>query len=280
MPHDREGLFNKSFSVFIVLCLLLFSTDSFAQCGTGTSPIYDINFSAAKDTSWTLNAARTGTACVGTAGEDDRCIRFNVILNPGSDLLNFNADQLTGASFYSINCGALIPIGTPACITGLTSVCISFCKPGGNKVNYTITASSIIKGSDDLVLRQNCSGTMSVTGVSAATVGWRSIFPGAANAYDGYLSATTGVTSVTVTPTTGAPAYIDYEVSGTGACTGLRRDTIRVYTVSPMTVSISPTNPALCNGASVSLNATVSGGTLHIPMPGTLDQQPQALQHQ
>ena len=258
--HNPEGFFNKSFSLFIVLSLLFFSTDIFAQCGTGTSPIYDINFSAAKDTSWTLNAARNGTACVGTSGEDDRCIRFNVMLNPGSDLLNFTADQLTGASFYSINCGALIPIGTPACITGLTSVCISFCKPGGNKVNYTITASSIIKGSADLVLRQNCSGTMSVTGVSAATVGWRSIFPGAANAYDSYLSATSGVTSVTVTPTTGAPAYIDYEVSGTGACTGLRRDTIRVYTVSPMTVSINPTNPALCNGASVSLNATVSGG--------------------
>ncbi len=258
--HNPEGFLNKSFCLFIVLSLLFFSTDIFAQCGTGTSPIYDINFSAAKDTSWTLNAARNGTACVGTSGEDDRCIRFNVMLNPGSDLLNFTADQLTGASFYSINCGALIPIGTPACITGLTSVCISFCKPGGNKVNYTITASSIIKGSADLVLRQNCSGTMSVTGVSAATVGWRSIFPGAANAYDSYLSATSGVTSVTVTPTTGAPAYIDYEVSGTGACTGLRRDTIRVYTVSPMTVSINPTNPALCNGASVSLNATVSGG--------------------
>lgn len=240
--------------------LVLLSVDLKGQCGTGTSPIYTINFSAAKDTSWTLNASRDGTACVGTPGEDDRCIRFNVSLNSGSDLLNFNADQLTGASFYSINCGPLIPIGTPACITGLSSVCISFCKPGGNKVNYTITASSIIRGSEDLVLRQNCSGTMSVTGVSASTVNWRSIFPGAANAYNSYLSATSGVTSVTVTPTTGAPSFIDYEVSGTGACTGLRRDTIRVYTVSPMTVAINPATPAICNGASVTLNATVSGG--------------------
>ncbi|MFW2475313.1 MAG: hypothetical protein ACN4EP_00260, partial [Sediminibacterium sp.] len=102
--HNPEGFFNKPFSLFIVLFLLFFSTDIFAQCGTGTSPIYDINFSAAKDTSWTLNAARNGTACVGTSGEDDRCIRFNVMLNSGSDLLNFTADQLTGASFYSINC--------------------------------------------------------------------------------------------------------------------------------------------------------------------------------
>lgn len=256
----QKRLFQKPLRICVPLLLILYSVNVKGQCGTGTSIIHTINFSAAKDTSWTLNAARNGTACVGTSGEDDRCIRFNVILNPGSDLLNFTADQLTGASFYSINCGPLIPIGTPACITGLTSVCISFCKPGGNKVNYTVTASSIIKGSADIVLRQNCSGTMSVTGVSAASVNWRSIFPGASNAHNGYLSATSGVTSVTVTPTTGAPSYIDYEVSGTGACTGVRRDTIRVYTVSPMTVAINPVTPALCNGASVTLNATVSGG--------------------
>ncbi|NCT94966.1 MAG: hypothetical protein GXC72_11115 [Chitinophagaceae bacterium] len=95
---------------------------------------------------------------MGTGGADNTCIRFNVQLNSGSDLLNFSASQITSASFYSINCGPLIPIGTPACITGLSSVCISFCKPGNNSVTYTVTASSIIKGSEDLILRQNCSG--------------------------------------------------------------------------------------------------------------------------
>lgn len=255
-----KSFLKKALGFCFLVSALLSSVIANGQCGTGTSPIYNINFSTAKDTSWTLNASRDGTACVGTAGADDRCIRFNITLNAGSDLLNFNADQLTGASFYSINCGPLIPIGTPACITGLSTVCISFCKPGGNKVNYTITASSIIKGSADIVLRQNCSGTMSVTGVSAASVNWRSIFPGASGTYNGYLSATSNTTSVTVTPTTGAPSFIDYEVSGTGACAGVRRDTIRVYTVSPMTVAINPATPALCNGASVTLNATVSGG--------------------
>lgn len=245
---------------FFVAIAFLQVQKVWSQCGTGTSTIYTVNFSAAKDTSWTLNASRSGTACVGTSGADDRCIRFNVTLNAGSDLLNFSADQLTGASFYSINCGPLIPIGTPACITGLTSVCISFCKPGNNSVNYTISASSIIKGSADLVLRQNCSGTMSVSGVSASSVSWRSVFPGASGAYNSYLNATSGVTSVTVTPLTGAPQYIDYEVSGTGACPGLRSDTIRVYTVPPMLVSVTPVNPAICNGASVTLTGSVSGG--------------------
>lgn len=259
-PPDRRCRKNICLLALVFGILFLSVGEGWGQCGVGTSTIYSVDFSAAKDTAWTLAASRSGTACVGTPGADDRCIRFNVTLNPGSDLLNFSADQLTGASFYSINCGPLIPIGTPACVVGMTSVCISFCKPGNNSVNYTVTASSLIRGSEDLVLRQNCSGTMSVTGISAASVNWRSIFPDASGAYNSYLSATTGVTTVTVTPTVGAPAYIDYEVSGTGTCTGLRRDTIRIYTVPPMTVNINPATPALCNGASVTLNATVSGG--------------------
>lgn len=258
--HEKSFLTRAS-GICIFFLLLIISQDLKGQCGVGTSDLYTVNLSAAKDTSWTLsNKSRGGTACVGTTGEDSRCIRFNIIVNPGTDLINFSTGKITGASFYSINCGPLISIGTPACVTGMSSFCISFCKPGGDPDDYIITASSIIKGSDDIILRQNCSGTMSVTGVSAATVNWSSIFPGAANAYNSYLSATSGVTNVTVTPTTGAPAFIDYEVSGTGTCAGLRKDTIRVYTVSPMTVAINPATPALCNGASVTLNATVTGG--------------------
>lgn len=263
--HNRF-IVRKSFrrgvlGLFILFSLILFSVDLNGQCGTGTSELYTVNLSAAKDTTWTLlNKSRGGTACVGTAGADTRCIRFNITVNSGTDLINFATSKITGASFYSINCGPLIPIGTPACVTGMSSFCISFCKPGNDPDDYIITASSIIKGSADIILRQNCSGNMSVTGVSASSVSWRSIFPGAANTYNNYLSATSGVTNVTVTPTTGAPSFIDYEVSGTGTCAGLRRDTIRVYTVSPMTVAINPATPALCNGASVTLNATVSGG--------------------
>lgn len=247
-------------ALFLLVLIFLSASRLIAQCGTGTSDIHFVDFSAAKDTSQSISAARNGTACVGTTGSDNSCVRFNVILNPGSDLLNFSTNQITGASFYSIDCGPLIPIGTPACITGKTSVCISFCKPGSNAVTYTLTASSTIKASADLLLRQNCSGTMSVTGVTAATVNWTSVYPGVAGAYNNYLSAVTGATSITVTPQTGAPEYIDYEVSGTGTCTGLRRDTIRVYTVAPMTVSVTPANPTICSGSSVSLTTTVTGG--------------------
>lgn len=246
---------------FLVMLIFLSAAGLMAQCGTGTSTIYTFDFSAAKDTSQSImNVARDGTACEGTSGAGTNCIRFNVILNPGSDLLYVESSQLADVNSYSVDCGPPISIKNPACITGKTSVCISICKTGSNKISYVIRASSTIKGSQDLLLRQNCSGTMSVTGVTASTVNWTSIYPGAAGAYNNYLSAVTGATSITVTPQTGAPEYIDYEVSGTGACTGLRRDTIRVYTVAPMTVSVTPANPTICSGSSVQLNTTVTGG--------------------
>lgn len=261
MPARDRSVLCQQVLVFVIF-LVFITGRAFAQCdvSSGTSAVYNINFSAAKDTSWTLSASRSGTACVGTTSADTRCIRFNITVNPGTDLINFTTKKITGASFYSINCEKLIPIGEPACIKGLTTICISFCKPGNDPDDYVITASTIIKGSSDLILRQNCSGTMSVTGVSASTVNWRSVFPGSSGTYNNYLSATSGVSSVTVTPQTGAPTYIDYEVSGTGTCTGLSRDTIRVYTVSPMTVAINPASPTICNGTSVALTSTVSGG--------------------
>lgn len=235
------------------------NVDGMAQCTEITAATYVVDFSSAKDTSWSVSSKRTEKGCVdGNAG--NTCVKFIIKLNPGSDLVNFTTDQNTGASFYSVNCGQTYSINTPACITGGTTVCITFCKPGNNTELYTVTASSIIKASGDLILRQNCSGTMSVSGVSAASVNWKSIFPGTEGLYNGYLSAISGVTSVTVTPTTGAPSFIDYEVSGTGACAGTRRDTVRVYTVPPMTVAINPATPAICNGASVTLSSTVSGG--------------------
>ena len=235
--------------------------ESTAQCpvNDGTSEVVTVNLSAKKDTSWSLKSKREGTACISTNPPDanSRCIRFNVTLNPGADILVFDTDKEPQSSFYSINCGPLIKIGESVCVTGLTTVCISFCKPGNEPNTYTITTASVIKASGDLLLRQNCSGTMTVSGATTAT--WRSIFPGSAGTYNNYLNTLTG-TSVTVTPQTGAPTEIRYEVTASGSCVVGRKDTVSVFTVPPMTVAINPVTPAICNGASVTLTGSVSGG--------------------
>ncbi|WP_170878425.1 gliding motility-associated C-terminal domain-containing protein [Daejeonella lutea] len=239
---------------FLVITLLSATYSAFGQ----TPPTFNVDLSGSTDTTVTvLNKKRDGNWC-----GDNNCIVFNIKVNPGSDLINFTANQITGASFYTVNCGPQIPIGTPACITGLSTVSISFCKPGNNGVDYFITATRTVKASGDLNLRQTCSGSMSVTGLQASSVTWTSIFPGAAGTYNSYLSNPSGSLTTSVTPAVGAPTYIDYRVSGapTTNCPSGLSDTVRVYTSPPLTVAISPSSPMICSGASVTITATPSGG--------------------
>ncbi|MEO7529882.1 MAG: hypothetical protein ABIS69_00680, partial [Sediminibacterium sp.] len=220
---------------------------------------FTFDLSAAKDTSVTTGSiARNGAFCSGT-----NCVKFDITLNTGTDLLELaivGGAAPNGSEFYQINCGPThYSLATPVCISGLTSVSITFCKPGNNQNIYKITASSAVKGTADLTLRQNCSGSMSVTGLTAASAVWTSIFPGSAGQYNNYLSCTS-CTSTTVTPQAGSPAYIDYKVSGLTSCAGTRSDTIRVYTAPALSVPITPSNPAICSGASTTLTASPSGG--------------------
>jgi hypothetical protein len=239
--------------ILLFLCMIL------SQVGFGQScavPLV-VDFTKSADTTTVISGTRSGSCC-----GDDNCISFTIIKNPLSDMINFNADQITGASFYTINCGPLIPIGTPACISGLTSFKLSFCKPGSNAVNYTITALKGISASANLSLRQGCTGNMNVTGLQQASITWTSIYPGAAGTYNSYLSQTTGVNAVSITPQLGAPAYIDYKVSGTQStiCNQVRSDTVRVYIFAPLAATITPTSPLICSGNPVTLTASPTGG--------------------
>lgn len=218
-----------------------------------------IDFSSSKDTTYTTALLdRNGDTCGGK-----NCIVFKVILNGGSDQLSLDADGAPGlgSATYQVNCGATYNLASPACITGLSIAYVTFCKVGSNDYRYTISASSTVKGSADLLLREQCSGSMSVTGLQASSVKWESVYPGIVGQYNSYLSPATGSLTTTVTPQTGSPTYIDYRVYGsTTSCGVVRDDTIRVYTSPAMAVSITPNNPAICSGASTPLNASVTGG--------------------
>lgn len=234
--------------------MFLFQVNVFGQCTT--VPIA-VDISHSSDTSVSITAARQGNCCL-----DNNCNTFNIAVNPGTDVINFSTNQTGGASFYTINCGPLIPSGTSACISGLTNIQVSWCKPGKNIVTYTITASRSVKASGDLHLRQNCTGTMSVTGLIPSTITWTSTYPGNAGDYNSFLSQTAGNPTVTVTPGIGAPAYIDYKVSGTKNlnCGDTGTDTVRVYTYPPLVVSINPKTSIICQGNPVTLNAVPTGG--------------------
>ena len=238
------------------------SKNLLAQCSSCTSVTINVNLSSVTDTVWNYTGQqRNGNCCTGS-----NCIRFNVTLNPLSDLLNFTVinPSPSGSAFYQINCGPQISIGTPACISNQTFVCISYCKPGGDTPTYRITATRTVQGSSDITLRMGCTGQMSVSGLQQSSIQWTSIFPGPVGTYNSYLSCTSGCSVTNVTPGSGAPAFIDYMVSGNPntSCPGTSRDTIRVYVVPAMTVSISPTNPVICSGGpgNIVLTANPTGG--------------------
>jgi gliding motility-associated-like protein len=244
------------FILFVFLC-----GKAQAQCPSCAATTINVNLSAVTDTAWTFSSTRNGGCCSGS-----NCIRFNVTLNPASDLLNFDVTNPapSGSAFYQINCGPSISIGTPACIIGMTSVCITYCKPGGDSPIYHITATRTVHGSPDVTVRAGCSANLTVTGLVPSSIVWTSIFPGPVGTYNSYLSCTSACASTNVTPTSATPTFIDYMVSGNPntSCPGTSRDTIRVYVVPAMTVNVTPTNGVLCSGGpgSITLTANVAGG--------------------
>ena len=223
---------------------------------------------------------RSGTDCEG----NHNTIFFDILLNASSDYLSFNTDQLCGTCFFktqtNINdptCGTSTLVGNSTCISGSTHVIISFNKPGNNVIKYTLSTSQAIQTSGPGTLRQGCTGAMTVTGLNTSGLTWTSVYPGAAGAYNAYLSCTSGCTTTYVTPAIGAPPYIDYQVSGTTTatnCVQSKTAVVRVYTVSPLTVTINPASAVICSGNPVTLAANVTGGSPAYTYSWAKDGQP------
>jgi hypothetical protein len=249
--------------ITLILIKIFIVSSIYAQC---TAPNFNVNFAAAADTSWTLtNTGRSGICC-----GSSNCVRFNVTTNPNTDLISFTVSNPSpsGSAFYQVNCGPPVSIGTPFCIAGLASpFTITYCKPGGDHPDYKITAGSIGRASDDITIRNTgCTDTLFVSNINPASVTWTSIYPGAQGAYNNYLSCTAGCTSTLVTSMSQTPpAYIDFQVSGapnTLSCGTTCKDTVRVYFVNDMNVSISPPSAVTCAapGTAVTLTANPTGG--------------------
>ncbi|MBA3665873.1 MAG: hypothetical protein H0W61_16965 [Bacteroidetes bacterium] len=255
-------MYTRFYKLILVAFIFLINGQLKAQCPGCTALTFSVNLSAALDTSYALvNQVRGGNCC-----GDNNCVKFIVVLNPNADLLNFNVTNPSpsGSAFYSVNCGSLTSIGTPVCVYGQTTVCITYCKPGGDSPTYHIIQTKTVKASNNKTVRVGCSATMTVTGLSVSTITWTSVFPGTPGQYNSFLSCTNGCTLTTVTPTVVVSPYIDYLVSGTPntICGGVSKDTVRIYTVPGLTANITPTNAVICSGGtgSVVLTSTVSGG--------------------
>ena len=242
-----------------LLCIVIvLSVFNQLQAQTCTAITYNVDLSASVDTSVVIQSTRNGDCCGG-----NNCIRFDLIINPACSYVNFTVQNPAppgNAAYYQVNCGPQTSLGTPICVVGQTQVTITFCKPGNDNPIYTITASGAFQGSGDITVREGCTGALNVSGLTLGTINWTSIYPGAEGAYNSYLSCTSACTSPTVTPLQGAPAYIDYKVSGFRLCGPLVNDTIRVYTTPQIVVAVTPAASTICAGSTTTLTAAASGG--------------------
>ncbi len=258
----------RSAYVIFLVCILaspLISGLKAQSCACGAVTTFVVNLSAKPDTTWSVQSTRNGLCCGATL--PSACIRFLVTVHPQATQVGFNVQNPAppGGAFYQVDCGPQTSLGTPLCITsGITSFCITFCKSGGDNPTYTISTSKGLTSSNDISIRENCTGTMSVSGLLSNTITWTSIFPGTQGQYNNLLSCTANCDTTYITPLPGSPPFIDYLVCGktVGCQSGVTVcDTIRVNIFPQLQVTITPPNPYICPGfSSVTLTANPSGG--------------------
>jgi gliding motility-associated-like protein len=258
---------NSPKKALLIISLFFQSTFSFGQFCDSITPSMIVDLSASPNQTWTSPLIARDGNCCGTTNPD-KCLEFIITLNAAAIAVSFNIVSGAvppGALFYQIDCGPAIAVGSPICLTGPGPFHLTFCKPGNNSNEFSITSYSEPIIGPDTTLNSGCTGMIYANYYNEPSMTWTSIFPGAVGAYDSYLDCTAGCDSVNVTASANPPAFVDYLVCGTdiGGCNPIPFcDTIRVTFISPVSVSVSPSAQHLCFGdPNTTVTATPSGGT-------------------
>ena len=257
--HTRILLFN-----FI---LILTSTIANAQYCDSLVPLSIVDLSASPNQSWISPFIVRDGNCCGTTNPDN-CLEFVITLHPSAIAVSFDITGGAvppGALFYQINCGPITPVGSPICLTGIGPHHLTFCKPGNNSNEFTITSYSEPIIGPDITLNSACQGFIHAQYYNEPSMTWTSIAPGLEGDFDYLLSCTSGCDTTYVNAPNNPPAFVDYLVCGTdiGGCNPIPFcDTIRVSFINPVSVDIDPDSTHLCFGEPGQvLTATPSGGT-------------------
>jgi|GEM_PF-1126925 len=230
-----------------------------------TTPTYTVDLSSSPMATWiSPNGKRVGLCC--GASSPDVCVQFIITLNPAANGISFDIASGAvppGALFYQINCGPIVRVGAPVCLTGAGPHILTFCKPGNNFNTYQITSYPMPALNGTQYVSQACSGMLSVAGLADTGITWTSVpFNATTN---GYLNCHTNCDTVIVTHPGGtAPATVNYQVCGyvMGGCNPIWFcDTMTVHFVNNLAVNILPQNPTICfGGTPATVTATGSGG--------------------
>lgn len=251
------GILKRALLLFISLLLANFSR---SQTCNNLQYTYDLSAATGDTSVTTISQSRFGQCC--GAATNTNCVTFFLKVRPGNQTISLSGSNVTGADQVAVDCGTLYTASN-ICMSATTStVSLTNCKPGNNPEFFVVTIRKQGNAGSDIYLRSGCSATL--TASNTTTPVWTSIYPGAAGAYNSYLSCTSCM-SPTVTPT-GTPAvpaggYIDYKLTSTN-CFGTNiTDTVRVNFVSAPTVLTSPSQIRVCSGTNNQpFTAIASGG--------------------
>jgi gliding motility-associated-like protein len=269
--NTTKGCIQRELKLWTTTVLLMgiamfLSHRAVAQSGLcdPTVPFFTVDLTASPSATWTSPDVVRVDNCCGTTNPD-RCIEFEITLHPDAIAINFEIASGAvppGALFYQINCGPIIPVGEPVCISGVGPHTLTFCKPGNNANTYAVTSIPEPSVSPPQIATPSCSANIFVSGLDSTTIVWQDITGG--GLYLPFLSCTT-CASPTVTPFGTFPPFVDYLVCGLplGNCSTELEfcDTVRVYFYSDLTATINPNPAIICEDeGGILLTANFSGG--------------------
>jgi hypothetical protein len=265
LKNNYQAVVKKLYILMFFGMLGLVPKPASSQLCDPTTPTYVVDLSSSPMATWTSpNGKRLGLCC--GASSPDVCVQFIITLNPGANGISFDIASGAvppGALYYQINCGPIIRVGQPVCLTGAGPHILTFCKPGNNFNTYQITSYPLPSLGGTQYVSQACSGMLAVQGLADTGITWTSVpYSAVAN---GYLNCTHNCDTVIVThPGGSAPATVNYQVCGyvMGGCNPIYYcDTMTVHFVNNLAVNITPQNPTICfGGTPATVTATGSGG--------------------
>lgn len=258
-------------SVILILMASLFASITYSQSGVCDSitPFYVADMTGQPNGTWTSPPDQRDGYCCGLGSGNDKCIEFELTLDPGAAAINFDIASGAvppGALYYQINCGPPVQVGEPICINGVGPHTITFCKPGNNQNEYAITSIPAPAVSPDDTVGNGCDITLGTIGIELTGITWTTVYPGTVGQYDSFLSCTADCDSITVTPVAPYPPYIDIQICGTPVAIDCYPDpnycdTIRLTLLDPVDIVLGPTPAIFCvSDPGITLTSTVSGG--------------------
>jgi gliding motility-associated-like protein len=261
----------RNFSNYYGLMILLFFfriSVSNAQSGNcePTVPFHYVDLTSGPSATFiSPNGSRKDNCC--STSSPDRCVEFEIYLHPSSTGILFNIYSgavPSGSMYYQINCGPMITVGQPVCLSGVGPHYLTFCKPGNNPNRYTIQSIPGAYSTSDVSVRMGCSINLQANGLKTSTIVWRDVTSGNGT-YNSLLSCTSQCASPVFTPISGIPSIINYEVCGSILDTICNNyfyicDTVSV-TVYPELQGVTPDTVYYCsNNAGINISANASGG--------------------